>query len=80
MLPSIDEAERLKKIIPGCRVRFFRENGHLLFLVISMTLSLSLDSSVLPPFVLFFHFAKLSTVFISNDLHFEQFLTLSVLM
>ncbi|KAH8941595.1 hypothetical protein BDL97_14G050300 [Sphagnum fallax] len=32
VLPSIDEAERLKKIIPGCRVRFFRENGHLLFL------------------------------------------------
>ncbi|CAM6030464.1 unnamed protein product [Sphagnum balticum] len=32
VLPSVDEAERLKKIIPGCRVRFFRENGHLLFL------------------------------------------------
>jgi len=32
VLPSVDEAERLKKIIPGCRVRLFRENGHLLFL------------------------------------------------
>ncbi len=70
MLPSVDEAERLKKIIPGCRVRFFRENGHLLFLVISMTLclSLSLDSSVLPPFVLFFHFIK--TI---NGIYFQLF-------
>ncbi len=80
MLPSVDEAERLKKIIPRCRVRFFRENGHVLFLVISMTLSFSLDSSIFPPFVLFFHFIKLSTVFVANDLHFKQFLTLSVLM
>jgi hypothetical protein len=33
MLPSGEEAKRLKKAIPGCRVRYFKESGHTLLLV-----------------------------------------------
>jgi hypothetical protein len=33
MLPSAEEAKRLKKAIPGCRVRYFKESGHTLLLV-----------------------------------------------
>ncbi|CAM6043222.1 unnamed protein product [Sphagnum compactum] len=32
MLPSAEEAKRLKKAIPGCRVRYFKESGHTLLL------------------------------------------------
>lgn len=33
MLPSTSEANRLKKLIPGCRVRYFKDSGHTLLLV-----------------------------------------------
>ncbi|XP_024358571.1 phytyl ester synthase 1, chloroplastic [Physcomitrium patens] len=32
MLPSADEAERLRKILPNCRTRYFKESGHTLLL------------------------------------------------
>lgn len=33
MLPSAEEAKRLRKAIPGCRVRYFKNSGHTLLLV-----------------------------------------------
>lgn len=36
MLPSSDEANRLKKIISGCRARHFKDSDHTLFLVHSI--------------------------------------------
>lgn len=32
MLPSADEAKRLRKILPNCRTRYFKDSGHSLFL------------------------------------------------
>ena len=36
MLPSSDEANRLRKIISGCRARHFKDSDHTLFLVHSI--------------------------------------------
>lgn len=36
MVPSRDEAQRLKKSLQNCTVRHFKDNGHTLLLVSSM--------------------------------------------
>ena len=33
MVPSRDEAQRLRRLLPNCRARYFNENGHALLLV-----------------------------------------------
>jgi len=33
MLPSAEEAKRLRKILPNCITRYFKDSGHTLFLV-----------------------------------------------
>jgi hypothetical protein len=33
MLPSADESKRLRKSLPNCRVRYFKDSGHTLLLV-----------------------------------------------
>ena len=40
MLPSADEAKRLRKILPKCRTRYFKDSGHSLLLVRKFSLIL----------------------------------------
>lgn len=41
LLPSGEEADRLFKALKNCRVRYFKDNGHTLLLVQSITLNSS---------------------------------------
>lgn len=45
LLPSGEEADRLFKALKNCRVRYFKDNGHTLLLVQSITLN---SSPVIP--------------------------------
>lgn len=45
MLPSAEEAQRLMKILPNCRVRYFKDSGHTLLLEDGLNLTTLIKST-----------------------------------